>query len=753
MDQRRILVVDDDEHSRGLIVATLEQSTLFSGVALQVEGAGDGEQALRLFRRNPPDLLVTDLQMPIMDGIELVQMVRAKVPAQQLPILVITGVYAEEGDELQALQRDHGVNVLIKPFSLGQVVKTAHKLLSDAGRLTSTQLVDEDAPGSRADTIRGSLEQTPLAQVLLDGLDRHLMGTIDLQQEKVRKRIFVVMGHPVFISSNVRGETLGMMLVASGRLSRDEHHRVLEAMDQLRLQYGEVLVHLGLMDEAEVSDQLAAQLRDKLEAALHWRDGSWELAEDHDAVTSVPRYPMDVVQLLFEGLPRCMELEQVVARLSHRSEHHNLELLPRGVLLRKRFDEYHGPALMEAVEAGRSVAEILASIELRAAVEQIHVLLECSMVKLVRRQRPSEAFPVSASDMLTLEQLATHAPPPGAKASTGEVSSSEAVWRPVFRRGEAASSSDTEEVQPVKTSDRDEALRVLRVTYLGLHVQSHYEVLDVAADSPVDVIEVAYNIKCKSFSPARYRLLDLGPEAAHLEEVRKRLDLAFAQLSDAAARQEYDERQQDADATSEWRAVSRAEESFQTGEQLSAQGRHAEAGDAFAKAREFDDQPEYRAMEAWSRFNASDRGTGAAAAALTDVKLLLASAPGMPAIHMVAAWLYRAREDVDQAAAQYRAALQINPAQRKPFNELERLLLNAGRIEQLEEQYRRTLYLLDNRDPPWAAELWKRLTLLYQRRLKDRKKARTAATAATNLGSVDLELELFPDDDEFGGFD
>jgi len=80
---------------------------------------------------------------------------------------------------------------------------------------------------------------------------------------------------------------------------------------------------------------------------------------------------------------------------------------------------------------------------------------------------------------------------------------------------------------------------------------------------------------------------------------------------------------------------------------------------------------------------------------------------------------------------------------------LEALLLELEGIERLEEQYRRVLLLLDNRDPQWAAELWRRLMSFYMTRFRNMKKARLAheAVSCLNPDETPFELELFPDDD------
>ena len=77
------MVVDDDPDSREALAGLLDQSGYL------VEVVGDGARALSRLERRTPDLLVTDLQMPGMSGLELIRRVHAHRP--ELPVILVTG--------------------------------------------------------------------------------------------------------------------------------------------------------------------------------------------------------------------------------------------------------------------------------------------------------------------------------------------------------------------------------------------------------------------------------------------------------------------------------------------------------------------------------------------------------------------------------------------------------------------------------------------------------------------------------------
>jgi len=92
-----VLVVDDSEVDRRLVGGILEMRPEYA-----IAYAADGVEALACARQSPPDLIVTDLRMPNMDGLELVRTVRAECPA--VPVILVTG-HDSESLAVEALRQ------------------------------------------------------------------------------------------------------------------------------------------------------------------------------------------------------------------------------------------------------------------------------------------------------------------------------------------------------------------------------------------------------------------------------------------------------------------------------------------------------------------------------------------------------------------------------------------------------------------------------------------------------------------------
>lgn len=116
-----VLVVEDAEVVRQMTVMVLERA------GFQVLAAIDGQAGLELARRRLPDLVVTDVDMPRMDGLSMVRAMRAPGPLDRTPVLMITG---DPNPALRAGAREAGVaQVLAKPVGAATLLETVRQLL------------------------------------------------------------------------------------------------------------------------------------------------------------------------------------------------------------------------------------------------------------------------------------------------------------------------------------------------------------------------------------------------------------------------------------------------------------------------------------------------------------------------------------------------------------------------------------------------------------------------------------------------
>jgi two-component system cell cycle response regulator DivK len=120
---RSILVVEDQEDNRRII------RDLLSSVNLEVIEAVTGEEGVALAQSRLPDLILMDIQMPVLDGYEATRRIKADARLQHIPIIVVTS-YALSGDEAKA--RAAGADDYVaKPFTPRELLAKIREFLPD----------------------------------------------------------------------------------------------------------------------------------------------------------------------------------------------------------------------------------------------------------------------------------------------------------------------------------------------------------------------------------------------------------------------------------------------------------------------------------------------------------------------------------------------------------------------------------------------------------------------------------------------
>ena len=170
----KILVVDDEES----LLETVRYA--LSHESFEVVVARDGAEAIRQFEAERPDLLVLDLMLPVLGGIDVCRRIRA---TSRVPILMLT---ARDGEVDRVVGLEMGADDYVtKPFSLRELVARVRALLRRAGVAESEESGVLEASGVRLDPerhevrIRGELENLPLKEfelleVLLENRGRVL---------------------------------------------------------------------------------------------------------------------------------------------------------------------------------------------------------------------------------------------------------------------------------------------------------------------------------------------------------------------------------------------------------------------------------------------------------------------------------------------------------------------------------------------------------------------------------------------------
>jgi two-component system OmpR family response regulator len=152
MRQTRLLVVEDDPTLRELLAASLR----FAG--FDVGTAVDGAEALELADREPPELVVLDVMLPDIGGLEVLRRLR-QAHGEDLPVLFLTARDTPQ-DKVDGLSAG-GDDYVTKPFRLEELIARIHAVLRRAGRSTGR--------AAGAPLAVGDLELDPNAHLVTRG--------------------------------------------------------------------------------------------------------------------------------------------------------------------------------------------------------------------------------------------------------------------------------------------------------------------------------------------------------------------------------------------------------------------------------------------------------------------------------------------------------------------------------------------------------------------------------------------------------
>jgi two-component system, OmpR family, alkaline phosphatase synthesis response regulator PhoP len=122
MTRHRVLIVEDEQDIAGLIKHTLERS---GGAEAEIVQSGDA--ALKVVADRPPDLIILDLNLPVLSGTEVCRILRSRSDAKHVPIIMLTA-RTSENDRVSGLELGAD-DYVTKPFSLRELTARVRAVL------------------------------------------------------------------------------------------------------------------------------------------------------------------------------------------------------------------------------------------------------------------------------------------------------------------------------------------------------------------------------------------------------------------------------------------------------------------------------------------------------------------------------------------------------------------------------------------------------------------------------------------------
>ena len=594
---KHILVVDDDPNIRRF----LSESLRLHGY--EVHSFEDAETALEDLDKHDFSLALLDILLPGTNGLQLCRKLRGIPKTSKLPILMMTAFY-KQADHIQEAREQYGAtDYLLKPFPLKTLHEKIEALLgapttaSETGRLS----------------IEGNLSETAFARILHNLYSLRATGLLHLENNNLKKVVYIRNGYPIFVRSNLVREFLGQMLVRTGLLSDEVLAESLEASKQSNQRHGTALIEMGLLEPHQLNDALRTQVLDKLLDIFSWPEGKYRFVQAREFKQGVTSIDLSPANLILQGLRDHANRDQVLKILEPHFEHY----LQQAESPLYRFQD---------IQLSVNEQRILASCQGNETLSEVlkrHLLSR------------KEAEPLLAA-LLTTGILVARMEPKEAK--------------------EDVACDETE----LTRARRESFLK----DYAWMMEQDYFTLLGVSeSDSREQVRKSFYNM-VKKYHPDRFFEQNALPDLKDkVNALFQHISDAHETLSDANAKARYlnDPQGEKSSSTTSLDNILQAETAFQKGIIFFRVKKYDQAQKAFAEALEIcPNEAEYLMYQTWSAYKFNPKTTDINKTR-TNLLRAIELNPTLSLAHLFLGYLCKDKGNEKEARRHFEKAIQVDP--------------------------------------------------------------------------------------------
>lgn len=595
---KHILVVDDDPNIRRF----LSESLRLHGY--EVHSFEDAETALEDLDKHDFSLALLDILLPGTNGLQLCRKLRGIPKTSELPIIMMTAFY-KQADHIQDAREQYGAtDYLLKPFPL----KTLHEKIdaflgaptaaSETGRLS----------------IEGNLSETAFPRILHNLYSLRATGLLHLENNNLKKVVYIRNGYPIFVRSNLVREFLGQMLVRTGLLSDEVLAESLEASKQSKQRHGTALIEMGLLKPQQLNDALRTQVLDKLLDIFSWPEGKYRFVQAREFKQGVTSIDLSPANLILQGLRDHANRDQVLKILEPHLEHY----LQQAENPLYRFQE---------IQLSVNEQRILASCQGNETLSEVlkrHLLSR------------KEAEPLLAALLTT---------------------------------GILVARMESEEAKEDVVCDETELTRARRESFLKDYAwmmeQDYFTLLGVSESDSREQVRKSYYNMVKKYHPDRFFEQDALPDLKDkVNALFQHISDAHETLSDTKAKALYlDDRQGDKKtSTTSLEKILQAETAFQKGIVLFRVKKYDQAQKAFAEALAISpSEAEYLMYQAWCAYKFNPKATDVIINARKNLLRAIELNPKLSLAHLFLGYVCKDEGNNKEALRRFEKAIQCNP--------------------------------------------------------------------------------------------
>lgn len=693
---KTILVVEDDKSVQKLIQQVLEDE------GFDVICEKDGDWALRSFESKDIHFVVLDILIPVMNGFQVAEKIRKLPRGKDVPILMISGIYRGVNHRDEAIRRYNAIDYLDKPIDPDDLLRVLQgsfgaQYPSPVAAKAEKAAIDSKAPEPYASpeshqeteevekrskdftgmARRGSVDETPFAELLAEMYREKANGALLLRSEKVKKIVYFRNGYPSFIKSNLLNECLGKVMVREKMITESECEESIQMMKEAKRQQGTVLIEMGCISPHNLQYALELQLQIKLVDLFGWEDGDYQY--NPKAATPPTTVSLDgsTAALIFEGVTKRINTERLRALLDDSLE---LYVVPHPDPL-FRFQDMDLDATQEKfvsrLVGNMTLREILDLGLGKEATYQIIYALKCAgMIAFESEPKAVDSDANEPPPPPRVKAVADGEGPPPPPASrekvTGRLAESGGIPVPALSSRNSRGNLSAEE-----RSTREQLAREV----VDLKKKDYFEILGVSKGASTAEIKKAYFSLAKQFHPDRL-YAEATAEVRNLaEDLFNLVSHAHDVLTDEERREQYlDDLSSGVkrDVSSEVSKILSAEGIFQKGEMALRKRDYDKARACFSEAVLLcPDEGEFHAFLGWTIFQSDPKDEQVVQQARDELTQAISLNPKVDKAYLFLGYIYKAMNYKEMAEHEFEKAIQCNPDCTEALRELR--LINMRR--------------------------------------------------------------------------
>jgi len=606
-DNKHILIVDDDPNIRRF----LSESLRLRGY--EVHSYEDAETALEELEQHDYALALLDILLPGTNGLQLCQKLRSSPRHKELPVIMMTAFY-KQADHIRDARDQYGAtDYLLKPFPL----KTLHEKVSEL--IGSPATKGEEGRLS----VEGNLSETGFQRILHNLYSLRATGLLHLENNEIKKVVYIRNGYPIFVRSNMVREFLGQILLRTGHLSQEELNKSLEVAKENNQRHGMALIEMGLITPQQLNDILRNQVLDKLLDIFSWKYGGYRFVQAREFKANVTSIDLSPANLILQGLREHASREQVL----------------------KILEPWLGTYPQTAENPLYRFQEIQLSVTEQRILENCQGALTVREILQRHLLSRKEAEPLLAT-LLCTGILIGRAEP--------EV------------KGEP-----TADYESVEIKARREAFLK---DYAWMMEQDYFTLLGVSESDSRDQVRKSYYNMVKKYHPDRFFEQDILPDLKDkVNALFQRISDAHETLSDAVAKARYinDKKNGFASSTTSLEKILQAETAFQKGMVFFRVKKYSDAEKAFAEALEISsNESEYIMYQAWSAYKTNPKATDTIIHTRKKLMRAIELNPKLSLAHLYLGYVCKDEGNDKEAQRRFERAIQCNPNCTEALREL-----------------------------------------------------------------------------------